>query len=343
MTACAGCFLGVLIIALGVLLRQISGAFAYKPDKTVKIIFDTDMDTDVDDMGALAVLHSYIREGRAELLAAVGSCNSGYAAACIDAVNTYYGLPDIPVGISPECPSSGKSKYQRWIAEHYPNDTPSDADAKSAVDVYRETLAKAEKNSVVLVVTGPLNNLRDLLFSESDGYSGQTGMQLVAEKVKVCVIMGGRFPKSTPKGEYNIRLCPQAAAYVSKNCPVPVLWCGWEAGNTIMTGARIGEMKEDNPVRAAYELYGDGKEGFTRSSWDLIAMLCAVEGTGEYWREVKGRALFLDDAEGGPDREEGYNQWREERFGKDAFLVSLGYEDRLTELLDKRMVLSEAD
>ena len=62
------------VCAIIVNIKLVSGAYAYTPDDTVRIIFDTDMNSDVDDVGALAVLHSYIRKGRAELLAVVGSC-----------------------------------------------------------------------------------------------------------------------------------------------------------------------------------------------------------------------------------------------------------------------------
>ena len=63
--------------------------FSYTPDPTVNVIFDTDIDSDVDDAGAMALLHSYVQQGRVNLLAVVGCCYSGYAAPCIDAINTY--------------------------------------------------------------------------------------------------------------------------------------------------------------------------------------------------------------------------------------------------------------
>lgn len=255
------------IIGLAVILElvieylQEKRAFEYHPDQTVKIIFDTDMLTDIDDMGALAVLHSYIREGKAELLAAVGSCNSGYATPCIDAVNTYYGLPDVPVGISPDCPDRGESKYQEYIAENYANDVYSDKNAASALDVYRETLTNSQDNSVVIIITGPLNNFHDLLCSGKDEYSKFTGIELVKRKVKLCVIMGGQFPESDSQGEYNIHLDPQAADFVASNCPVSIMWCGLEVGENILTGDRVIEMREDNPVRVAYSLYSGEETG----------------------------------------------------------------------------------
>lgn len=335
----------VCVVIAGV--KLVSGAYKYIPDDTVKIIFDTDMNTDVDDVGALAVLHSYIREGRAELLAVVGSCNTGYTAPLIDAINTYYGLPNIPIGMSPDCPDKGVSSYQKYIAENFENDIISDSNAESAVNVYRKCLADVDNNSVVIVVVGPLNNLYDLLLSDGDEYSSMSGIELVERKVKLCVIMGGQFPESSPQGEYNMKLAPKAAEYVSQNCPAHIMWCGYEIGKSVMTGSRMNELSEDNPVRAAYETYSkaysDKQERFTRSSWDLITVMYAVEGKSLYYSELKGKALFGDDVVVKSNQEtgEGYNQWKADRFSKDAIMVSRGYEQRVAELLDQKMVNSE--
>lgn len=339
----------VAAIIVVISMRQGSHTYSYKPDDTVKIIFDTDIDSDIDDMGALAVLYSYIRENRAVLLATVCSCNSGYAAPCIDAVNTWYGFPDIPVGVSPDCPSKGESVYQQYIAENYPNDIQRDEYAKPALSVYRECLATAEENSVVIVVVGPLNNLCDLLNSEGDEYSPLSGKELVARKVKLCVVMGGQFPESKPEGEYNIALAPDAAEEVSNECPISILWCGYEVGASIMTGSRIKEMSENNPVRIAYERYAEQNDDeqhgtFTRSSWDLTAVMYAVEGADIYWNERKGSALFLGIQGMANISEEigkGYNRWRSNPEGKDAFLVSVLPDSYIASILDERMVTSE--
>jgi len=41
--------------------------------RPVKTIFDTDMELDVDDVGALAMLHGFANRGDAEILATIGS------------------------------------------------------------------------------------------------------------------------------------------------------------------------------------------------------------------------------------------------------------------------------
>jgi hypothetical protein len=70
----------------------------------VKVIFDCDMGNDCDDAGALAILHALADNGEADILACMmwkmrkDEPKTG-PAAVIDAINTYYGRPDIPIGI----------------------------------------------------------------------------------------------------------------------------------------------------------------------------------------------------------------------------------------------------
>ena len=77
----------------------------------VKVIFDTDMAGDVDDVGALAVLHAMADLGEAEILAVGISSRNEDVGPVVDAINTWYGRPDIPIG------------YQRGIQVGYPADT----------------------------------------------------------------------------------------------------------------------------------------------------------------------------------------------------------------------------
>ena len=66
----------------------------------MRVIFDTDLGADVDDAGAVAVLHALADLGEAEILAMGLSVKHPWSAPCLDALNTYYGRPDIPIGAS---------------------------------------------------------------------------------------------------------------------------------------------------------------------------------------------------------------------------------------------------
>lgn len=95
--------------------------------KPVKIILDTDIDPDVDDAGTIALLHGLSSLEEAEILGIVCNTTSEWGAPCIDAINTYYGKPNIPVGTLKGEGSSGDEpewsgwSYNRYITQHFPN------------------------------------------------------------------------------------------------------------------------------------------------------------------------------------------------------------------------------
>ena len=64
----------------------------------VKIIFDTDLGSDYDDVGALAFLHAAADSGKAEILATMASNKYELTAPSIDVINSYFGRPELPVG-----------------------------------------------------------------------------------------------------------------------------------------------------------------------------------------------------------------------------------------------------
>src|SRR5512145_1392669 len=64
----------------------------------VKIIFDTDLGPDYDDVGALAFLHAMADSGKAEILATVSSNKHELVAPSIEVINTYFGRPALPLG-----------------------------------------------------------------------------------------------------------------------------------------------------------------------------------------------------------------------------------------------------
>ena len=66
----------------------------------VKVIFDTDMLTDFDDVGALACLHALADAGECKILATISSTRGNASVGAIEVINHYYGRPDLPVGSS---------------------------------------------------------------------------------------------------------------------------------------------------------------------------------------------------------------------------------------------------
>ena len=81
---------GFLVIPVSVIARDV---------QPKKIIYETDMCADVDDAGGLAILHALANKGEAEILAVCFNEVHPYGAPAIDAMNTWYGRGDIPIGI----------------------------------------------------------------------------------------------------------------------------------------------------------------------------------------------------------------------------------------------------
>lgn len=247
------------------------------------IIFDTDFAPDVDDVGALAILHALADRGEATILGVLISSGNTYAARAADTVNTYYGRPDIPIGITWQPTVAADSPYTLALALDFPNDVQPGltAVAPNAVTVYRQLLAAQPDASVTIVSVGFLTNLRDLLDSPPDDISALSGLELAAAKVARLVIMGGHYPDSSllPDGdEYNFAMDAPATYAVVTRWPTPMIFSGFELGVDIETGAALYEQTPpDNPVRVAYQLYTGGT---ARSSWDLTAVDYAVRGEG---------------------------------------------------------------
>jgi hypothetical protein len=87
----------------------------------ISAILDTDIMGDVDDVGAVAVLHALADQGEVQILA-VGVCvKNPWSPLCLDALNGYYGRPDVPLGVVKGPAHNRASKYAQAVAEEFPH------------------------------------------------------------------------------------------------------------------------------------------------------------------------------------------------------------------------------
>ncbi|MDA3873764.1 MAG: DUF5060 domain-containing protein [Kiritimatiellae bacterium] len=247
----------------------------------VRLILDTDMQTDCDDAGALAVLHALADLGEVEILATPVGVLNPWSASCTDAINTYYGRPDIPVGqLKGTSGVNITSRFTQGIAQNFPNDTTA-ASTPDALTVYRQVLADADDNSVTLLSLGYMNNLQNLLNSPADDISPLTGAELIEQKIKVWVCMGGNFPDdylmTGSSDNVNFRRDPDSVIDCVTNWPGRIEFVGREIGHAMRAGARLSQTPSANPVRRAYELYFSGSAQ-DRHCADIAAVLYAVRG-----------------------------------------------------------------
>ncbi len=245
----------------------------------------------------------------------------------IDAVNTYYGRPGLPIGVVSGPAPTHPSRYTAELAAGFANDvgTPSDA-----VDLYREILAGEPDGSVTIVSIGFLTNLAELLASPPDQHSSLSGEELVAFKVRRWVAMGGFYPDSVdhPRGaEFNFAQDAAATMTAVSGWPTPAVFSGWEVGNDLLTGAVLqAETPAENPVREAYRLFNGGEN---HRSFDLTAVLAAVRGTAGMFEMCRGRNVVAAD---------GSNQWEHDADGQHGYLRSLVPNQEIAAVLDGLLV-----
>jgi hypothetical protein len=271
------------------------------PGPLPKILFDTDMETDCDDAGALGILHVLADQHECEILATVASVRDLNSVATIDAINTYYHRPRLPLGMVKGPGVIEKSKYAAFIAKGFPNRVKSADDIPEAAVVYRDILEKAPDHSVTIVTVGYLTNLRNLLnLSGNDEHPG--GRSLIQAKVAKWVCLGGNF-RGHPAlddlklGNVNFQRDAASALDVIQHWPpsVPVVFVGREIGSVpsgLQVGTCLATTPENNPVRMAYFYYFSGALK-DRHVADLVTVLYAVRGLRDYWDIHSGGSMDL--------------------------------------------------
>ncbi len=299
----------------------------------VPVIFDTDITSDVDDVGAVAVLFALANRGEAKILAMGVSVKNPWSPLCLDALNTYFHHPEIPVGVVKGPALSEPSKYAQKIAQEFPHALKSADAAPDAALLYRQVLAKQPNGSVVFVSVGPLTNLRNLLRTSPDEFSKLSGLELVKQKVRAWVCMGGAFPKGR---EYNFTSDGPAAAFVVQRWPTPVVFSGYEIGSEILTGVGLRKAAQASPVRRAYELYNGLSN---RPSWDQTAVLYAIRGLdgglANSWTVKASGQLTVND--------DGSDVWRASSDQQQAYLVKKSDPAKIAEAIEELMLVSPAE
>ena len=81
----------------------------------VPLILDTDMDFNVDDVGALCLAHALQDLGETELLAVVHNAGYPTAIGAVSVINHFYNRDDIPLG-------AFKGEFGRYVGSGYVDD-----------------------------------------------------------------------------------------------------------------------------------------------------------------------------------------------------------------------------
>lgn len=302
-----------------------------KAAEPVKIIFDTDLGPDYDDVGALAFLHAMADSGRVEILATVSSNKDERVAPCIEIINNYFGRPGLPIG-APAAEGASMTAFQHWpdsLVARYPHTIASTKDVPDATGIYRRILASQPDTSVTIVTVGFTTNLAGLLRSEPDSLSPLGGKELVIKKVKRLVSMAGRFPEGR---EFNIYIDSASSFFALKEWPGEIVFTGWEIGSKIFTGLQlVASGVTDSPVRDVFRisipLSEEDKNG--RMSWDETAVLIGVYGSSGFFDTKRGKIIVNTD---------GSNTWQDDPQGNHIYVIQKMPAQEMATFIEERMM-----
>ena len=164
------------------------------PDEKPIIIFDTDMDTDCDDVGALAMLLNAHLSNKIELAGIITDSVCEYAAPFCETMLRFYKV-DLPIGAIYESDykdsdlnisrfDNYRKHSNRFINANGYNHVLSksiqktDRDYPTAVSTYRALLSKAKDKSVTVLCVGLLTAVAETLMSAPDSISPLSGVEL---------------------------------------------------------------------------------------------------------------------------------------------------------------------
>ncbi|WP_394746890.1 nucleoside hydrolase [Spongiimicrobium salis] len=303
------------------------------------IIFDTDFGGDADDLGALAMLNHFQNKKEIELMGVMCWNAEKYAVSAIDAVNTYYGNPDIPIGFRQSEIGIVDWNHSKVLADNLPHDV-SRKNATEATELYRKLLAGSPDQQITIVTVGPLMNIKKLINSKADKYSPLSGRELIKAKVKEFVIMGGQFPKGERK-EWNFDgNMPGVTQYVLEKLEVPITFLGYEIGVSLKTGEVFNNLDKNSPLYLGFYHFSKyapwmnhqfkGKI-FDNATYDQTAVLYAVRGgVDTYWSRVSNGICVPDS--------EGRNSWKRVASSQQSYLVLKWPKAKMEAELEKFML-----
>ncbi len=278
-------FVLIMIAAATLQFDILSGAEADRP----AVIFDTDMGSDCDDAGALAILHALADAGELRILGVVFSSGKNrYGVGTCDAINTYYGRGDLPLGqYQGTDVGDPRNSYTKQVAEDTKRFGHDIVDkAPDLVAAYRSTLESQPDHSVTICTVGHPHGLVHLL-------RDPRGAELVRAKVDRWVAMG--------TGGWNFQQMGMSAYCQELLDKWPMPFYISPSGRAIKTGHRLlPATPKTNPVRESYRLWSTGTaitDG--RSSWDQVAVLYiarpelfTLDRTGRVERLEDGKVIW---------------------------------------------------
>ena len=294
-----------------------------------KIILDTDLCGDCDDVGAMAVLLNLDRLGYAKTLAVTYCLGNPWGSDFIQHTLDWFGRNDIPYGKLTDYSYANYDVHNKRFIQPYFEQFPRKEQYPAPYDsirLLRRILAENKSaKDITLCAIGGLHNVNLLFTSAPDDISPKSGAELMQENICEVVLMFGNFAHPD-QGECNAGYDIPGGQHFLKHCPVPITFAGFETGVHLMTGAPSEHQRPGHPVRESYRLREQGK--FVRNSWDPVTVYYAVMGTQGLWRHSSPCTVALNN-DASLNIKEG---------GDHRYLIQIAEDDRIVQILDRLIV-----
>ncbi|CAK7265132.1 hypothetical protein SEPCBS57363_001423 [Sporothrix epigloea] len=253
------------------------------------LIIDSDFGSFDDDPLALGLANIFQLWGEAEILAIVISTDYELAAPAVDAIDTFYGNPDIPIAINKPLSNATQTAeyataygdYITGLTYDFPEDVRSGYNTTTPLALYRKYLSEAADKSVTIVLIGNTINLYALMESPADSYSPLNGTELIRAKVAELAVQAAANGKS-----YNLYSDkPLDAEFVVDAWPadVPLTYIGSNIGGNVRFGARLTTELNLTVNPVAYTFNHSVGYNLSYKSWDATAMYYAVRGLDDVY------------------------------------------------------------
>ncbi|KAI2462916.1 hypothetical protein F4781DRAFT_418343 [Annulohypoxylon bovei var. microspora] len=271
-------------------LAVISGALAGKK----RLIIDTDMLNFDDDPLAVGLANILQNWGQVELIGVMSSINSRYACPGIDAIDTYFGHPDVPTAIQkpvdnltqwPDHPEYGD--YLTGLTYNFTEDIRDGSNTPDPVSSYRYLLSTSADNSITIAVIGFFDNMFHLMNSGPDQISPYTGAELLASKVRELVVQSNDVGYAYNTNTHNATF----AEAVLNWWPGKLTFASDDVGENTVIGTRITTELDVTKNPLGYALRANIGYGQKHYVWDIVAVYYAVCGLDDVfkWKYQSGR------------------------------------------------------
>ena len=251
-----------------------------------RIIIDTDLSRWWDDATAIGMANVLQQRHEVRILGVMSDIRNPLAVAAIDAIDTAYGHPRIPLGaVAHTKANTAPHGYTGVLVKELPHSIRSSAQVPGAVSLYRRLLAAQPEHSVTIVAIGAYTNLAGLLRSAPGQGSSLGGRALVAAKVKRLVIEDGLFPNGGPPlTNQALDLASARQIVTGTDWPTPIAWVdGFTGIQTRVGGALCKTAPPHNPMRIVYEAeFACGPPG--DGDWDGPTLLYAIGGRQDLFK-----------------------------------------------------------